>query len=603
MFPFARRRRAQENDAVRPGRRIVGARKWMVRLSLVILAPVLFLGGCEGILRLWGYGFSTSFLVKTDSGHAYRANDKFTWRFGCHEVPDYFAIPVTKPAGTVRIFIFGESAAFGTPDPSFNFGRILEVMLRRNYPDVRFEIVNTAIMGINSHAILPIVQECAAQNPDLFIVYMGNNEAVGFCAPGSQSIGLIAHLSLIRGSLWLKSTRIGQFIDRIVHGSADKPAASQQDDELYRRSHVATDDPRRAAVCDNFRANLSDICQIARRAGVRTILSTVAVNLRDQPPFGSLHRANLTSDDAARWDAAYGEGKLAEGRGQYPQAIAQYEAAAKIDDHFAELHFRLARCCLASSQYEGARQHFQLARYWDALPFRADARLDEIVRELAGSGGPGVRLVDAERALADCKASEQHIPGEALFYEHVHLRFAGHYEVAKALFPAVSAAVAEVLGRPAGSAVQIASQKDCAAELALTPWDEFRLAVPFLELTAAPPFTDELEHDQRQQRAQHDIDELYRHLQPNLDPQAATTYHRALTTYQRAIAERPDDWHVRFRYGYLLQSLGNQEAAVQEWRKVLTLMPEHAAARAALEETAEPIGKPSAAAARDANGR
>ena len=39
-----------------------------------------------------------------------------------------------KPAGAVRIFVLGSSAAQGVPDPSFSFGRMLEVMLRERYP-------------------------------------------------------------------------------------------------------------------------------------------------------------------------------------------------------------------------------------------------------------------------------------------------------------------------------------------------------------------------------------------------------------------------------------------------------------------------------------
>ena len=64
----------------------------------------------------------------------------------------------------------GESAAAGTPDPAFGFARILEVMLRRQFPDRRIEVINAAMRGINSHIILPIARECVRLQPDLFIV-------------------------------------------------------------------------------------------------------------------------------------------------------------------------------------------------------------------------------------------------------------------------------------------------------------------------------------------------------------------------------------------------------------------------------------------------
>ena len=114
-----------------------------------------------------------------------------------------------KPAGTVRIFVLGESAAMGTPDPAFNFGRILDVMLREQYPGVQFEVVNGAITAINSYAVLEIARDCAARQPDLFVVYMGNNEVIGPYGPGTVFHRWSPSLSVIRASLWVKSTRLG----------------------------------------------------------------------------------------------------------------------------------------------------------------------------------------------------------------------------------------------------------------------------------------------------------------------------------------------------------------------------------------------------------
>jgi hypothetical protein len=51
--------------------------------------------------------------------------------------------------------------------------------LRERFPGKKFEIVNTSITAINSHAILPIARECAAREGDVWIVYLGNNEMVG----------------------------------------------------------------------------------------------------------------------------------------------------------------------------------------------------------------------------------------------------------------------------------------------------------------------------------------------------------------------------------------------------------------------------------------
>ena len=67
-------------------------------------------------------------------------------------------MPAKKPAGAYRIFLFGESAAQGDPDPSFGAGRYLQALLRERYPGMDFEVVCVAMTAINSHAILPIVR-------------------------------------------------------------------------------------------------------------------------------------------------------------------------------------------------------------------------------------------------------------------------------------------------------------------------------------------------------------------------------------------------------------------------------------------------------------
>ena len=77
----------------------------------------------------------------------------------------------------------------GMPNPAFSFGRILEVMLHERYPGCRFEVVNTSMTAINSHAILEIARDCSSQGGDLFVIYMGNNEVVGPYGPGTAPAG------------------------------------------------------------------------------------------------------------------------------------------------------------------------------------------------------------------------------------------------------------------------------------------------------------------------------------------------------------------------------------------------------------------------------
>src|SRR5579864_4011872 len=114
--------------------------KWAMRLGLLVLTPIVALLVAEGALRLVGYGYPVTFFVRPPSSDFYTTNQKFAWQFFFRKTvlkPFLFSIAAKKPAGTLRICILGESAAMGTPDPAFSFGRILEAMLQRQYPQAK----------------------------------------------------------------------------------------------------------------------------------------------------------------------------------------------------------------------------------------------------------------------------------------------------------------------------------------------------------------------------------------------------------------------------------------------------------------------------------
>ena len=134
---------------------------------------------------------------------------------------------------------------------------------------------------------------------------------------------------------------------------------------------------------------------------VPVVLSTVAVNLKDCAPFASAHAAGLDGKAESSWDKIYAEGVALETAGSYREALARYQAAARIDSQYADLQFRMGRCNLALTNYAQARRDFELARDYDALAFRADTTINQAIKAAAARhAGQGVYLVDAAEALA-----------------------------------------------------------------------------------------------------------------------------------------------------------------------------------------------------------
>ena len=161
----------------------------------------------------------------------------------------------------------------------------------------------------------------------------------------------------------------------------------------------ALDSPQMRPVYENFATNLRDIVAAARRSGVPVLVSTVASNLKDCAPFASLHREGIREDELRSWEGLVQQGAGLEHGRSYAEALKLYLSAADIDPQYAELQFRIARCLWANGDFAGAKERFVRARDLGTLRFRADSRLNEIIRALAGAG-PGVRVVDAAAVFA-----------------------------------------------------------------------------------------------------------------------------------------------------------------------------------------------------------
>src|SRR5260221_11982544 len=133
---------------------------WFFRLTALLILPLFMFGLLEVILRVAGYGYTTSFFKpqRIAGEDVLVENDNFGLRFfppALARSPAPIAFKPKKPLGTFRIFLFGESAALGDPRPAFGAGRYLQVLLRDRYPDRRFEVICVAMTAINSHVILP----------------------------------------------------------------------------------------------------------------------------------------------------------------------------------------------------------------------------------------------------------------------------------------------------------------------------------------------------------------------------------------------------------------------------------------------------------------
>jgi len=550
-----------------PGR----LRKWGFRVAAAALAPLLFVLLLEAALALCGYGEPTRFFDRIDGRQACTSNQRFGWQFfprAIARAPEPFYLAAGKPAGTYRIFVLGGSAAFGTPDNAFSFGRVLGVMLRERYPNGRFEVVNAAMTAVNSHVVRQIARQCAEMQPDLFLVYMGHNEVAGPYGPGTVFARFSPSLSSIRLAMWLKTTHTGQLLSDLTGWAAPgEDRATWAGMEMFLPNRLRADDSRLTTAYGHLRENLEDIISAGVGVGAKAIVCTVATNLKDCPPFASMHRAGMPAEDRATFDALYQAGRKKEKAGRHAEAMDRYLLAEAMRADYAELHFALGRLYLAARHREDARAQFVLARDLDVLRFRADSRINEVIRQVAtGRADEGVYLVDVGRVLEADPQVTDGILGNELLYEHVHPNFEGNFRIAAALL----AKLATVLpaGTRAGEA-QTPSMERCAELLALTAWDRHRMLAGMARLMSRPPFSNQLDHEAARQRLQKALAES----QKALTPEAIDA---AVQVYKAAIQQAPEDLLLRNNFASLLVRAGRPAETKEHVRFVLDRLPNNA---------------------------
>ena len=531
--------------------------------------PLLLLAGAELALRLGGYGYATSFFKKTTmAGQEYFIeNDQFSLRFfpaALARVALPVLVPAKKAPETIRVFILGESAALGDPRPNYGAGRYLETLLRTRYPEHQFEVINTGITAINSHAILPIARECARHEGDVWIIYMGNNEMVGPFGAATVFGAQAPPLPIVRLHLWLESTRVGQLLGALADHFRPRAAGTAEwhGMEMFRGNLVPPNDPRKEVVYRNFAQNLDDLLRAGNAAGAAMVLSTVAVNLKDCPPFSSAPATNLPPTQAASFQQWRQAADTAWENGDFTAAASRFAAAADLCPQSAELQYRLAECLLHTTNATAAGPHFQLALDDDALPFRADSRINEILIAAAKKhADQKLGLCDAAGVLA--AAAPEGVTGEESFYEHVHLNFDGNYLLARAWAGQIQTQLAGRLGHAATT--NWLPQAPCERLLGLTDWNRVSVLEEVAERMQQPPFTDQLEHRQRLAKVTNQISECQARI-------ASTPPEQAVQLYETALAGNPQDYRLHENFAEFLEATKDRRATAER-QKVCELIP------------------------------
>ena len=152
---------------------------WMV-VALLVISPVV---ACELLLRVSGvriaddpylnFGQVDSYFVQKDIDgqphHQVASREVYRER--------NTVFPIRKPTNTFRVFCLGGSASAGWPHPPEEiYSRYLQRALEEAYPQQTIEVLNVSAHAYAAYRVRLIFQEVIEFEPDLIVIYSGNNE-------------------------------------------------------------------------------------------------------------------------------------------------------------------------------------------------------------------------------------------------------------------------------------------------------------------------------------------------------------------------------------------------------------------------------------------
>jgi tetratricopeptide (TPR) repeat protein len=502
----------QDSSATKQDTKVRKKTSWLVRASAAVLSPLVFLLVIELVLRLFGYGLPSHFFVpwRCNGTKVYLPQPRFCEHFVPPELSRAPESSVLRPKGpsTMRIFVLGSSAANGDPEPAYGFCRQLELLLNEHSQGVPFEVVNAAVTAMNSFVARRIAQDCATHQPDLFIVYMGNNEVVGPYGPPTLPLALYKSHAFIDAKIWIeKDLRLGQLV--------------KNTSQAVRRSGRA---PRQWAGMESFLAT-----KVARD------------DVRLPYCYQHFHKHGLTPTQLAEWDRLFQAGRALEGAGDFQRALAEYEKARVIDNTSADLAFCMGKCLLALNKKEEAKAMLAQARDLDALRFRADSEINRIVRQEAQSlSGAGARLLDLEASLE--RYNEGFPLGDSLLVDHVHLNVRGNFQIALAAMQSIREAMPEAkLRAPDRSADEL--YKVCCDRTLYDVREQYRLAMLMYSRKVRPPFAGQFDHETELTSLRAALVQLRSKVKADAEAEAP---------YTQALKQMPDDACAVRRYADFL---------------------------------------------------
>ncbi len=425
-------------------------RLWCFR-AVAVLLPFLLLTLAELVCSFAGWGTAAisedPFVEFSEIRPLFEQSpDRQTW----HTSPNrrkYFredSFSVSKPADEFRIFVLGGSTVQGNPfSIETSFPSYLQIALENADPGHPWKVVNCGGVSYASYRLVPIMQECLAYEPDLFVFCEGHNEFLEDVSYASvreiphvlsATFGLLNQLRTFR---LLRSRVLRLTAPDVLSENAESPTEvrpilpADVDTLLDHEGGLAAyhrDDDHSSAVVSHFRSNLQRMADLCHQHHVPLLMILPPSNLSDCPPFKPEFSASLSESDRGHIAELL---KLARqiAAGRPAEAISMAEQATRIDPRYALAWYELGHLQLAARDFRAAEQSFRQARDEDTCPLRMTTSLEAAMQDVVQDNR--LPFLNAHELLR--ANTTNGIVGDNVLVDHVHPSFRGHEDIAIAI--------------------------------------------------------------------------------------------------------------------------------------------------------------------------
>jgi Flp pilus assembly protein TadD len=376
-----------------------------------------------------------------------------------------------KKPGTIRIFCFGGSTTYGHPfDGRTAFPRWLGELLAASAPGKDFEVINAGGISYASYRIVPLIEEALGFEPDLVVIYTGQNEFLerrtysGLLEQGCTLVTVRSALDrlyiyrgldvllrpLVSRVLGTSDEQRSPAVDTVRGKTIVPESASRGVEKTVLKDELITmldqsagldqyhrDKEFSQGVVQHFSYNLGKMLRRCKEAGVPAILVEPASNLKDFSPFKSEHSAGLGSVTRARVEKTMADAAHLLGQKEYGEALSLLATCTEADPMYAMAHYLTGKALLGLGRCSDAQKSFIRARDLDVCPLRATSSILEVIHRNASGAASFIHFPDILIQMPVTGGDGCDILGNERFLDHVHPIIQGHQKLAESILQAI----------------------------------------------------------------------------------------------------------------------------------------------------------------------